>query len=202
MDHKLLEITDKLFKEGIEKAEEERRKLIAKAENEAREILDNANQQASEILHQAKIESEEIRNRVNASLKLSADNMLEKLRQDIVGLLDQQVVKLPVKEGLNNTELLQDLIGTIAKNIFANENKQVVITLSPQDESKIRQTVKEKLHQVLQQEPVFLSDESITSGFKIGTSGDNYIISFTDSDFSALVSRFFNEEITALLHAK
>lgn len=202
MDHKLLEITEKLFKEGIEKAELEKKELLDNATKEAQQIVENANQQAAEIIQKANSESDEIKNRVNASLKLATDNILEKLRQDIVHSLHLQVVQQPVRESLSQSEFMANILTTVVQNIYKDETQQVVIHLNMQDENMIKEMLNNKLQQVLLQEPIFLQDDNITTGFKIGVANSSYIIAFTDSDFTALVSKFFNAEIISLFNAE
>ncbi|MBK6731368.1 MAG: hypothetical protein IPG60_10550 [Bacteroidetes bacterium] len=202
MDHKLVEITEKLFKEGIEKAENEKKELLDNAAKEAQQIIENAKQHAAEIITKANAESEEIQSRVNATLKLAGDNIMEKLKQDIKQLLKLKVVKQPIRESLSNAELTATLLTTIAQNIYKNETQQIVIHLNPQDEQKIKEAIQNKLQQVFQQEPVFLQDDTITSGFKIGIEGSNFNVGFTDADFNALVSQFLNAEIISLFNAE
>lgn len=201
MEHKLLEITDKLFKEGIDKAEEERKSIIAKAQSEAAQILADARQKSADIIKKANNEAEEMQARVNASVKLGIDNILEKLKLDIRHLLVTEVVDNPMKIQLQNSELLQNIILTIAKNIFKTEENQITISLQPSDAEKITGYLKNQLQNVLQHEPVIIQDEKITAGFKIGTAGANYIISFTDKDFAALLSQYFNQEVAGIFNA-
>ncbi|HET8964092.1 MAG TPA: hypothetical protein VFM99_09355 [Chitinophagales bacterium] len=202
MDHKLLEITEKLFKEGIEKAEIEKKELLDNATKEAQQIVENANQQATEIIQKAYAESEEIHSRVNATLKLAGDNIMVKLKQDIKQLLKLKVVQQPIRESLSNADFNATILTTIAQNIYKDETQQIVIHLNQQDEQKIKEVIQNKLQQVLQQKPVFLQDDTITSGFKIGIEGSNYNVGFTDADFTALVSKFFNAEIISLFNAE
>ncbi|MFN3939558.1 MAG: hypothetical protein ACK4IY_03160 [Chitinophagales bacterium] len=201
MEHKLLEITDKLFKEGIEKAEEERKSILQKAESEAAQIIANAQTKSAEIIKTAHKEADEMRARVNASIKLGIDNMLEKLKQDIRHMLVVEVVENPIKNQLQNSELLQQIIVAVSQNIFKAEENQIELRLKPADAEKIADYLKSQLQWVLQKEPVIISDEKITAGFKIGTSGSNYFIAFTDNDFNALLTQYFNQEVAGIFNA-
>ena len=42
MENKIQELTDKIYREGVEKGNEEAQKLIAKAQEEAKRIIEDA----------------------------------------------------------------------------------------------------------------------------------------------------------------
>ena len=42
MENKIQELTDKIYREGVEKGNEEAQKLILKAQEEAKKIVENA----------------------------------------------------------------------------------------------------------------------------------------------------------------
>ena len=50
MENKIQELTDKIYKEGVEKGNEEAQRLIANAQEEARKIITDAQKQADSIM--------------------------------------------------------------------------------------------------------------------------------------------------------
>ena len=46
MENKIQELTDKIYREGVEKGNEEAQKLILKAQEEAKKIVENAQKEA------------------------------------------------------------------------------------------------------------------------------------------------------------
>ena len=52
------QITDKIYLEGIERAEKESKSILSKTEKEREQILSEAREQADQIITQAKRESE------------------------------------------------------------------------------------------------------------------------------------------------
>ena len=50
MENKIQELTDKIYREGVEKGNEEAQKLITKAQEEAKKIVENAQKEADSIL--------------------------------------------------------------------------------------------------------------------------------------------------------
>ena len=50
MENKIQELTDKIYREGVEKGNEEAQKLIAKAQEEAKRIIEDAHKEADSIV--------------------------------------------------------------------------------------------------------------------------------------------------------
>ena len=50
MENKIQELTDKIYREGVEKGNEEAQKLIVKAQEEAQKIVENAQKEADSIV--------------------------------------------------------------------------------------------------------------------------------------------------------
>ena len=50
MENKIQELTDKIYREGVEKGNEEARKLVLEAQTEAKKIVDEAHKEAEQIL--------------------------------------------------------------------------------------------------------------------------------------------------------
>ena len=50
MENKIQELTDKIYREGVEKGNEEAQKLILKAQEEAKKIVENAQKEADSIV--------------------------------------------------------------------------------------------------------------------------------------------------------
>ena len=46
MENKIQELTDKIYREGVEKGNEEARRLIANAQEEAKKIVEDAHKEA------------------------------------------------------------------------------------------------------------------------------------------------------------
>ena len=59
MDAKIQELTDKIYREGVEKGNEEAGRIIAQAKAEEQNILQSAREEAEEIVAQARKEAAE-----------------------------------------------------------------------------------------------------------------------------------------------
>ena len=98
MENKLQELTQKLYNEGVEKANEEADKIIKEAKAEADKIKKNAEKKAKGIIEEAEQKSEEIKKNVHAELELASKQTVRKVKQQITDLITSKVIDEPVKK--------------------------------------------------------------------------------------------------------
>ena len=70
MENKIQELTDKIYREGVEKGNEEAQKLIAKAQEEAKRIIEDAHKEADSIVATAHKSADELAENTKSELKL------------------------------------------------------------------------------------------------------------------------------------
>jgi V/A-type H+-transporting ATPase subunit E len=83
MDNKLQEITEKIYREGVSKGNEEAQRIISGAKTEAGKLIRKAEEEADEIIAKAEKKAEEIRKKHGSELKLSFRQAVNLLRQEI-----------------------------------------------------------------------------------------------------------------------
>ena len=76
MENKIQELTDKIYREGVEKGNEEAQKLIAKAQEEAKRIIEDAHKEADSIVATAHKSADELAENTKSELKLFAGQEL------------------------------------------------------------------------------------------------------------------------------
>ena len=54
MENKIQELTDKIYREGVEKGNEEGQRLIANAQEEAKKIIEDARKEAESIVNSSR----------------------------------------------------------------------------------------------------------------------------------------------------
>ena len=60
MENKIQELTDKIYREGVEKGNEEAQRLIANAQEEAKKIIEDAHKEADSIVAASRKSAEEL----------------------------------------------------------------------------------------------------------------------------------------------
>ena len=84
--------------------------VITKANSEAEAILEAAKQEAGNIKHQAQKKADELKRNIEAEMKLSANQSISSLKQQVAELITQQVIEPSLNEVFSDKSFLQELI--------------------------------------------------------------------------------------------
>lgn len=198
MEQSLQEITRKLYEEGIEKAELEAAEILQNARAKADALIQDAKAEKQQLLAKAAQESDALKSRTHAELQLVINQALEKLKQDITHLINQKAVDTPIEQALQDKETLSNLLLQVIKQLFANESGQINIHIAPTQDESLSRYIGMRISSALNEAPIIKPDKNMQAGFKIGKTGQNYVISFTDEDFKIYIGSFMHPEIAKI----
>ena len=119
MENKIQELTDKIYREGVEKGNEEAQRLISSAHDEAAKIVEDARKEAESILAVARKSAKETAENTQSEIKLFAGQAVNALKTEIATLLTNEVVSESVK---GFVEYLNKFIVSLAAQWSANES--------------------------------------------------------------------------------
>ncbi|MGL5272708.1 MAG: hypothetical protein ACRC8J_04405, partial [Phocaeicola sp.] len=97
MENKIQELTDKIYREGVEKGNEEALRLINEARMQAAKIVEEAQKEAEGIVATARKTAVETAENTQSEIKLFAGQAVNALKSEITSLLTKQVVGDAVK---------------------------------------------------------------------------------------------------------
>ena len=198
MNTKLQELSNKLYAEGIEKAQTDADSIIQKAKQDAKAILEEAASKKEAILIETQNEVNRFRKNVNSELRMASKQMLASLKQQITELVQEKVIEKPISEGLKNPENLLSLLQTVVSKMNQGSSG-IEIKLSEVDHNNISEAIKAGKSSVLSEGITLSIDSSVQSGFKLQSNGSNYLISFTDEDFFRFFSHYMREQTVKFL---
>ena len=115
MDTKIQELTDKIYKEGVEKGNEEAARIIADAESRQKALLAEAEAKAQEIVAAAEKKAAELKKNTEAELRLFAAQSVEALKSEVANLITGKVVSDNVKAVLTDAAFMQKAILELVK---------------------------------------------------------------------------------------
>ena len=115
MDTNIQELTDKIYKEGVEKGNEEAGRIIADANAQKQAILTEAEAEAKRIVAQAEKQAAELKKNTEAELKLFATQSVEALKSEVVNLITGKITSSNVKAIVSDTAFMQKVILEMAK---------------------------------------------------------------------------------------
>lgn len=139
MENKIQELTDKIYREGVEKGNEEAQRLIEEAQKKAQKLIADAEKEAEGIIANARKSADELTENTKSELKLFAGQALNALKTEITNLLTNQTVSDAVKGFIADKDYFNKFIVTLAAQWSANEpivisvkNAEVLKNILPQ----------------------------------------------------------------------
>lgn len=185
MENKLQELTQKLYNEGVEKANVEAEKILAEAKSEAEKLKQEAEKEAQKIIANANQKSAEIKKNVDAELNLAAKQTIRTVKQQITDMIVSKVIDEPVKKAFDDEKLVKEIIETVVKNWNPQKNEAIDLSvlLPTELEKEFTKFFTAKSGKELNANLELSFSDSIKGGFKIGPADGSYKISFSEDDF-------------------
>lgn len=201
MQKKLQELTEKIYQEGVEKANKEAEQILKEAKKEAKELLEKAKKEADSEKEAAKKEAEEIRQKGLNELRLSARQAISDLKQEITDLIQAKTIGPEAKKTLQDTGFTGDIIKTIVKNWNPEESDTVdLYVLLPKDRKKeFESYFQNKAKELLEKGLKLDFSDKLKDGFKIGPKDGGYLISFSDDDFDSFFRMYLRPRLIEML---
>ncbi|GAB4397331.1 MAG: hypothetical protein OHK0053_13510 [Microscillaceae bacterium] len=195
------QLTDKLYQEGIEKAEKEAALLLARAQEKADSILKEAQLQAQAIRQKAEAQQRQDLENHQKNLQIAVQKTLAQLRQSVLNLMAKSVIEPPLRLSLQDPHFLQKIIQQFIDR-WSPDSSQAVplkVWLSPEDEKTLTDFFKNNALKILDQSLVFEADPHIPAGFKIGPQDGHYRITFTEEALQAFFAQYLHPALKVFL---
>ncbi len=188
-------LTDKIYQEGIEKAQREASEILHQAKTEAENIIKSARKQAEEIRIKAEKNAVELRQKSLTDIQLAGKKSILSFKQEIKHLLKSRILDEKIRDSFSDLEFLKNLILEVVRNSSANIDK-IVLPL------KLKNKAYDAFINSLGKELPQISldfDKRIEGGFQISEAKTGYMITFTDKDFASFFSPILNEVTESIL---
>lgn len=200
VNSKIKELTEKIRKEGLEKAETEAAKIIEEAEKKASQIKDKAEKESAKIIEDAHLEAYTWSEKVKSDLRFSIDQSLLKLRNEIRELILAEILEDSVKENLNNADFVANILKTVVENWKdGSDNPSLEILLPGELHQQAEKELRKSAQNILNSGVKLSVSGSLTSGFEIKPEDGSYKISFTDEAFEAFLKENFRPVVKSFL---
>lgn len=198
MENKIQELTDKLFREGVEKGNEEAQRIVEKANGEAAEIVKNAEKEAERIVVSAEKKAAELLENTKKELGLYAGQTVNALKSEVANCLTNNVVADAVKGMVEDKEFLCKFAVTLAEKWAADE--AVVISTSEADALKayFASNAKALLDKGVKIEQV----NGQKSLFTIAPADGSYKVNFGTEEFEQFFKSFLRPQLVEMLFNK
>ncbi|MCD8043069.1 MAG: hypothetical protein LUH10_08385 [Tannerellaceae bacterium] len=195
MDTKIQELTEKIYREGVEKGNEEANRIIADANSQKQAIISEAEAEAKRIVENAQKQAADLKKNTEAELKLFASQAVEALKSEITNLITGEVTSANVRAIVTDSAFMQKVMLEMAKEWAKNEG----ITIQTPDADALKTyfegNAKDLLNKGVKIEKVNGKDASFT----IVPADGSYKVSFGEDEFVSFFKEFLRPQLIEML---
>jgi V/A-type H+-transporting ATPase subunit E len=204
MNESIQQLTDKIYQEGIEKAQKQAKEIIDEATKKGLSVVNQAEAKAKQIIESAERRALELKIKTETEMRLSARNAMVKLKQQITDLVIYRLTHDPVLTATQDTAFMHTLIGKLMDYWLAHlgQEGRLQILLPETEYKQYRNYLEERVADLLKAGITVDFVGSIRCGFQVNAVDQGYKINFTDEDFEHYFSAFARPRIYKLLFGK
>ena len=195
MDTKIHELTEKIYKEGVEKGNEEAGRIIADANAKKEVILNDANAEAKRIIAAAEKQAVELKKNTEAEIKLFGSQSVEALKSEVTNLITGSIASTNVKAVVADKEFMQRMILEMAK-IWAKDG---AITIESADAESLTQYFESNAKALLDSGVKIEKVNGKPASFSILPADGSYKVNFGEEEFIAFFKEFLRPRLIDML---
>lgn len=201
MEQKIAALTEKIYKEGVEKGEEQKKAIIDSAKSEAVSIIDNARKEAEKIVADAQAQAKEIKRNAESEMKLSSQQAISALKQTIVDTLMAKTVDTSVSSALSDPGIIREMLLAIVKNWQAggHEVPSLEVLLPAAQKKKLEKSLQDSLKKVIKKGVSLSFSKTLKGGFQISLKDSSFKISLSDEDFVEFFKEYLRPRTRSFL---
>ena len=192
---KIQELTEKIFREGVEKGQAEAARIVEKAKAEAEQIIAEAKKKAVEIEAQAKKTATETENNTKNELKLFTAQSLSALKSEIANVLTASTVGQAVDKLVSDKDFLCKFTVALASKWVENEP----IVIESADADTLKAYFAKEAKAVLDKGVTIEKVNGRNALFTIQPEDGSYKVSFGKEEFEDYFKSFLRPQLVQML---
>ena len=195
MENKIQELTDKIYREGVEKGNEEAQRLVSNAHEEAAKIIEDARKEAENIIAAARKNAGELAENTQSEIKLFAGQALNALKSEVTSLLTNQVVSDAVKGFVGDKDYLNKFIVSLANQWTSDEP----IVISTSDAEGLKKYFALNAKNILDKGIKIEQVNGNKTLFSISPADGSYKVNFGEEEFENYFKEFLRPQLVEML---
>ena len=195
MENKIQELTDKIYREGVEKGNVEAQRLVSNAHEEAAKIIEDARKEAENIMVAARKNADELTENTQSEIKLFAGQALNALKSEVTSLLTNQVVSDAVKGFVGDKEYLNKFIVSLASQWTSDES----IVISTTDADALKKYFALNAKNILDKGVKIEQVNGYKTLFSISPADGSYKVNFGEEEFENYFKEFLRPQLVEML---
>ena len=195
MENKIQELTDKIYREGVEKGNTEAQKLIANAQDEAKKIVEDARKEAEAIVAASRKSADELAENTKSELKLFAGQAVNALKSEIATLVTDKIVNADVKAFAADKDYLNAFIVALASKWSVNEP----IVISTADAEGLKKYFAAQATALLDKGVTIEQVNGNKTLFTVSPADGSYKVNFGEEEFMNYFKEFLRPGLVEML---
>ena len=195
MNTKIQELTDKIYREGVEKGNEEAGRIIAEAQSQKQSMISEAEAEAKRIIAEAEKQASELKKNTEAELKLFAAQSVEALKSEVANLITGDVVSANVKAAMADKAFMQQVILTLAKSWASQE----ALTIQSSEADALARYFESNAKALLNQGVKIEKVAGKSTSFTILPADGSYKVTFGEEEVVAVFKDFLRPQLVEML---
>ncbi len=194
MAEELQNLLDKIYAEGVQKANADAEKIISAAKEEAKSIVAGAKLEADDIRARAQESAASLQQRAESAVRQASRDILLQLKAELEKRL-RAAVSGAAKEALT-PQLMAQIISDFAK---AGPDAEISVLCPERDVEALQTALYSSLGRSFAKQPKVFADASIEGGMEVSLRDGEFFFDFTVPAVTELVGELVGERIAALL---
>ena len=192
----LNKLADRIYQEGIEKANKESEHILSEAKRQASEILENAKNEAERLIQDAQKSSVSFEERTSNEIRVKSNQAISDLQEYIKNSILRKTLEGSIEKAFEDESFIKELIIEATKNWSKTDQIDVIISgeIEQQVASFINSKLKEELPDLL-----ITAGNANASGFVVKHQKEGYFIEFSSETFKAFLMPYFSRVTNDLL---
>lgn len=195
MDTKIQELTDKIYREGVEKGNTEAERIISEANERKENILKEAESEAKRIVAAAEKEAAELKKNTEAELKLFVTQAVEALKSEVSDLITGEVVASNIKAAVVDPAFMQKVILELVKNWAKGE----LLTIQASEAEALKKYFEANAKALLDKGCKIEKVNGKKASFAIMPADGSYKVTFGEEEFIEFFKAFLRPQLVDML---
>lgn len=195
MENKIQELTDRIYREGVEKGNEEAQKIIAQSQEEAKKIVHDAQREADALLAAAQKSAKDLEDNTKSELKLFAAQAVNALKSEISSLITDKIVADSVDGFIKDKNYFNSFVVSLASKWSVDEP----IVISTSDAENLKKYFEAKAKTLLDKGVEIKQVNGIKTLFSISPADGSYKVNFGEEEFMNYFKEFLRPQIVEML---
>lgn len=195
MDTKIQELTDKIYREGVEKGNAEAARVIAEANARKDTLLAEAEAEAKRIIAAGEKHVAELKKNTEAEIKLFASQSVEALKSAVTNLIAGKITSANVKPVATDAKFMQQVILEIAREWV----KTGALTIQTADAQSLTDYFAGNAKELLGKGVKIEKVNGKSTSFTLAPADGSYKITFGEDEFVSFFKEFLRPQLIEML---